>query len=464
MDEDPRDDAAPAPAGDLPEEVRTSLVRTAAEVLGTLDAAAVPAGLRQVQRFAPRRRASAGAQPLWHALEHDEAFRGRVARVWSHARPELADALVTGAAASDADADAGAAPGGVAVLGTAEPADVAAGAWLLRPEGWPVLAQEAVARMVDPREAADGAPVDARLAAAQRRAERAEAEVARLGVELGTARLEAARALDEAATLRREQRRLRSDADRARSEGRQALAAAEAERAAAERARAEAAAASAHADEQRRAATAEHVAARGEVRLAQDVATVRARLLLDTLVDAGAALRHELALPPVDVRPADAVAPRAAVEGHRPTSRGREVHDPALLDELLALPHAHLVVDGYNVTKSGYPQLTLTEQRRRLVDQLANVAARTGAEVTCCFDGQPGSRAPAGTPGTPRNLRVLFSVGEIADDLIRRLVHAEPAGRVVVVVTSDQQVANDVQAAGAWAVPAETLLARLSRL
>ncbi|MFI2751893.1 NYN domain-containing protein [Cellulomonas sp. P22] len=457
MSEDPHDDAAPGMSGELPEEVRAGLVRTAAEVLGTLDAAAVPAGLRQVQRFAPRRRASAGAQPLWHALEHDDAFRGRVARVWSHARPELADALVAGAGDPP---DTGA----LARLASAEPAEVAAGAWLLRPEGWPELARQAAARLTAPHEAPGGPPVDALLATAGRRAERAEAEAARLVVELGTARLEAARALDEAATLRREQRRLRSDADRARSEGRQALAAAQAERAEAERARAEAVAASTRADEQRRAAAAEHVAARGEVRLAQDVATVRARLLLDTLVDAGAALRHELALPPVDVRPADAVAPRAASGGSRPTSRGREVQDPALLDELLALPHAHLVVDGYNVTKSGYPQLTLTEQRRRLVDQLANVAARTGAEITCCFDGQPGSRAPAGTPGTPRTLRVLFSVGEIADDLIRRLVHAEPAGRVVVVVTSDQQVANDVQAAGAWAVPAETLLARLSRL
>ena len=59
---------------------------------------------------------------------------------------------------------------------------------------------------------------------------------------------------------------------------------------------------------------------------------------------------------------------------------------------------------------------------------------------------------------------MLFSVGEIADDLIRRLVRAEPPGRVVVVVTSDQQVVSDVQAGGAWAVPSETLLARLTRL
>jgi predicted RNA-binding protein with PIN domain len=57
---------------------------------------------------------------------------------------------------------------------------------------------------------------------------------------------------------------------------------------------------------------------------------------------------------------------------------------------------------------------------------------------------------------------VLFSAAdEIADDLIRRLVAAEPAGRPVVVVTSDRQVVNDTARAGAWTVPSSVLLARL---
>ena len=39
----------------------------------------------------------------------------------------------------------------------------------------------------------------------------------------------------------------------------------------------------------------------------------------------------------------------------------------------------------------------------------------------------------------PRGVRVLFSpAGVIADDVIRELVAAEPAGRAVVVVTSDR--------------------------
>jgi predicted RNA-binding protein with PIN domain len=137
----------------------------------------------------------------------------------------------------------------------------------------------------------------------------------------------------------------------------------------------------------------------------------------------------------------------------------RSVADPAALDRLLALPNVHLVVDGYNVTKAGYPDLSLAEQRARLIGALAALAGRTGAEVTIAFDG--GAKPPA-QPPTPRGVRVLFSAAdEIADDLIRRLVGAEPAGRPIVVVTSDRQVATDVVRAGAWTAPSAVLLTRL---
>jgi predicted RNA-binding protein with PIN domain len=90
---------------------------------------------------------------------------------------------------------------------------------------------------------------------------------------------------------------------------------------------------------------------------------------------------------------------------------------------------------------------------------MAALAGRSGAEITIAFDG--GTKPPA-QPRTPRGVRVLFSsAGEIADDLIRRLVAAEPPGRPIVVVTSDEQIVSDVLRAGAWAVPAAVLLARL---
>ena len=47
------------------------------------------------------------------------------------------------------------------------------------------------------------------------------------------------------------------------------------------------------------------------------------------------------------------------------------------LDALLAVPTLHLVVDGYNVSKTGYPELPLADQRSRLITQLGALAART---------------------------------------------------------------------------------------
>ncbi|MDT4947766.1 MAG: hypothetical protein QOJ37_361, partial [Pseudonocardiales bacterium] len=137
----------------------------------------------------------------------------------------------------------------------------------------------------------------------------------------------------------------------------------------------------------------------------------------------------------------------------------RVAGDPAALDHLLALPNVHVVIDGYNVTKTGYGELSLAEQRTRLVGALAPLVAQSGAEVTVAFDG--GAKPPA-QPATPRGVRVLFSAAdEIADDLIRRLVAAEPPGRPVVVVTSDRQVVADTARDGAWSVPSAVLLARL---
>src|SRR5690606_40243077 len=71
----------------------------------------------------------------------------------------------------------------------------------------------------------------------------------------------------------------------------------------------------------------------------------------------------------------------------RPPARAMAEEDPVRLDQLLALPRAHLVVDGYNVTKRGYGDLDLEQQRHRLVRGLSAIAAQTGTEVTVAFDG-----------------------------------------------------------------------------
>ncbi len=206
-------------------------------------------------------------------------------------------------------------------------------------------------------------------------------------------------------------------------------------------------------------------AGRRAVREGRSLEDMRLRLLLDTVLDAAQGLRRELALPPVRERPADsveAVSP-GAIGPKDIARRALSEDDPALLDQLLALPQAHLVVDGYNVTKTGYPTMPLEKQRLRLLGGLAALAAQTGAEITCVFDGAELAAPVLLAP--PRGVRVLFSKpGETADELIRRLVRAEPPGRPVVVVSADREVADGVARAGARPVASTMLLRRLSRM
>jgi predicted RNA-binding protein with PIN domain len=432
----------------LPGTVRAELVDLAATVLGELEEERTPAALARVRLFAPARRARAGAAPLTLALERDTGFRTAVAAAWRGLHPELATALDTG-------------PDGMDGLAGFDAASVLAGLYLLRPPGWAATAaavQAGVARAEQERARQDAEGLaTARLRALEREAER-------LRSELVHSRAAATAARDELVAARREIRRLRADADRARAAARAAAQESQAERARAGEAVAEA---------EREVARERDLARRAQERAEQSVragregrslAEARLRLLLDTVVEAAAGLRRELALPPLDVRPADLVGGVQAEAGSGGTGeslRGRPPDDPAQLAELLALPQAHVLVDGYNVTKAGYAGLPLVEQRRRLVDALGPLAARTGAEVTCVFDG---ADVEGRSAQRLRGVRVLFSEpGTTADDLLRRLVRAEPPGRPVVVVSNDKEVVTGIRASGARAVPSGALLRLLSR-
>ncbi len=128
---------------------------------------------------------------------------------------------------------------------------------------------------------------------------------------------------------------------------------------------------------------------------------LRARLLLDTLLDTAQGLRRELALPAVEGSPGRRRrgARRGAGEPHLVRAGARSPSDdPALLEQLLALPRAHLVVDGYNVTKTAWPELSLERQRDRLLAGLAPLVARSGAEVTVVFDAADTTDRPRGQP------------------------------------------------------------------
>jgi predicted RNA-binding protein with PIN domain len=213
-------------------------------------------------------------------------------------------------------------------------------------------------------------------------------------------------------------------------------------------------------------AEAETLAASGKqtAKEARAVDDARLWLLIETIGQAASGLRRELALGPTDKRPADFVAETAAeppVAPERSQARAQDTDDPGRLDQLLALPRAHLIVDGYNVTKRGFAEMSLEQQRKRLITGLGGIAAQTGDEVTVVFDG---AERVHGLPPAPRGVRVLFSKkGDTADELVRQLVRAEPAGRPLVVVSSDREVADGVRRHGAYPMGADSLLRRLAR-
>ena len=132
-------------------------------------------------------------------------------------------------------------------------------------------------------------------------------------------------------------------------------------------------------------------------------------------------------------------------------------------DHLVRVPGVAVLVDGYNVSKLGWPDQPISEQRRRLVDALSEMSARTGAEVAVVFDGADTVWSPQ-VPSTGRRVRVLFSPpGVEADDVvIARAAELRPF-RPVVVASSDNRVRAGSAGAGANVISSPQLLAVLHR-
>ncbi len=132
-------------------------------------------------------------------------------------------------------------------------------------------------------------------------------------------------------------------------------------------------------------------------------------------------------------------------------------------DHLTRVPGMTVLVDGYNVSQRGWFDLAIAEQRRRLVDALTELAARTGAGVSVVFDGAD-PLWPAVVPSTSRLVKVSFSPPDVeADDVVlARVAEIEPS-RPVVVASSDRRVADGAAALGANVVTSAQLLAALRR-
>jgi predicted RNA-binding protein with PIN domain len=423
--------------------VRARVVVLASEALSRLDPDRVPRSLRRIATFAPSRRARLAGGQILGVLESDPEFRECLATEVEGIVGDLAAAVREGRAPAAAD-----------------PVEVAATAYLLRPQEWTAVVGAAAEAVLSETRSAGEAEAEQRLERARRRLSELEAENHDLR----------AHQRDQVDRVKAENSELRRRLGETRARLREAESAAESARetAGAELAAARQATAAAESETRRlRARLAELegelAASRRTERATKAGETVRARLLVDTLLDAAQGLRRELALPAVERLPADTVQALDPEGGVRTSTAygSLPVGDPALLEELLRMPRAHLIVDGYNVTKTSWPELTLEHQRDRLLRGAAALQSRTGAELTVVFDAAETTTRPRVSP--PRGLRVRFSPpGVIADDVIRDLVAVEPSGRVVVVASSDQAVARDVLAAGFRVVPAAALAALLS--
>ncbi len=353
--EDPTADAVEPAAGDpaqelvfepeptLPEAVRQRVINLAASAITGLPIDELPTALRRVAKFAPNRRARLGGPIIATQLAADPLLRQRLAARVVKEAGDLGAAIAEGAPPSAAD-----------------PVEVAALAYLCRPDGWRDMVDGATLAL---RADSASAAVEGRVREVEQRLARTEHDRAMARVEAEKLRDELARLRDETSGLREEARTLARTLREVQVRERKAT-----EMLATEKGRAVRAAAD-HDSTVRRLksklaeAESQAGAARQTAKDARAVDDARLWLLLETIGRAAVGLRRELALEPTDRLPADFVADAHAELPGGPcgltAARALDTDDPTRLDQLLALPKAHLVVDGYNVTKRGFADISL---------------------------------------------------------------------------------------------------------
>lgn len=123
----------------------------------------------------------------------------------------------------------------------------------------------------------------------------------------------------------------------------------------------------------------------------------------------------------------------------------------------------HLIVDGYNLARSG--ELLLEHDpvspagRSELCALLSAYARAKGFRLTVVFDGRGSGRSGRSREGFKGGTAVYGSRAETADDVIRELAREASAGTVV--VTSDRGLAGTLAGRQAVAVSCGEFAARL---
>jgi predicted RNA-binding protein with PIN domain len=428
--------------------LRPVVERTLAVVRAGMQArppVAAPPALAPVLRFRHKHMPSAAVDTVVVVLEHDAELRARVA-----AESNERDLRRVG------------------------------WLWLTRPEGWDTELREALGELA----ADDGAPsasdvgTDAqlrrRLAGAERAAARSNEQLARLDADN-------ARVRDEANAIRVERDAAVAERDALRAEVDDAVR--ERTRAVADLKRIEKLLA--RRDEERRLLQSrlDHVdaslvkaASRDNASDAAAIAAAdAARASLAGLVDRIERALGEAAVTVDELRAAAGLpAAGATTECATPArakppvpERRRALRMPrGLVDDSpeaaawLVSERPVLLVDGYNVSMTAWPDAEIAEQRTRLARLLADLAARSpGISIELVFDGDSVDAVTHALPART-GLNVRFTEADVeADDELLTMIGRYPIARPVVVASTDRRVRDGARRRGANVVSAHQLLA-----
>jgi predicted RNA-binding protein with PIN domain len=149
-----------------------------------------------------------------------------------------------------------------------------------------------------------------------------------------------------------------------------------------------------------------------------------------------------------------AVEPARRVAVDVPRTAARDQHLAA--EFLFRVAGIVVLVDGYNVSKLAWPDLTLEDQRLRLMDAVDGLARRFGTEFVIVLDGADVTGAHT---DRRRLARIRYSpAGVTADDVIREEIAGLNLARPVAVVTDDREIRRDAIAAGANAIASAALV------
>lgn len=182
------------------------------------------------------------------------------------------------------------------------------------------------------------------------------------------------------------------------------------------------------------------------------------RAALQSMIDAVDALARP------SVEPAPAVGSVGGGSVARDTRRRPVRLGQGLIEDtvdaarwLMGRPGVLVLVDGYNVTMLGWPELTAAEQRDALGRAATDLQVTSGAQVVLVFDGDAEGGSAVRTVGSPVRTRFTRE-GLEADDELLDLVDAASAP-VVVVVSNDRRVLDGARKRGANTVRSSDFLA-----